>query len=233
MVFLLLTILQKILGQTAQNPTANSAQETMPSLLAKHMTCNTATDRAQKAPLAFAHGRCVGVIVRRIRVAGLWCELLLLLLLRHVGVVRWLLLVLAGLHALLVGLVLRIGIVVAMLRSWCTTAETVSILAAKDRNKASLLVSCISLRVARIVCAVLMALNTHLESTMLRRAEAVRPGWWGKSLILVAAVLRWVVRLLGVALMLRRLLLAVALGGILVVALRLIILWTAVRIVGS
>jgi hypothetical protein len=129
MVFLLLTILQKILGQTAQNPTANGAQETMPSLLAKHVTCNTATDRAQKAPLAFAHGRCVGVIVRRIRVAGLWCELMLLL--SCVRVIWWLLLLLARLHALLIGLVLGIGIVVAVLRSRRTAIEVFSVVEVK------------------------------------------------------------------------------------------------------
>ena len=51
--------------------------------------------------------------------------------------------------------------------------------------------------------------------------------------VLVPAVLRWIVRLLGVALMLRRLLLAVALSGIWVVALRLIVLMATVGIVGS
>lgn len=174
MVLLLVLIFQEILRQTAQDSTTNRAQKTVPGLLAEHVASNAATDSAQKATLAFAHGRCVRVVVGRIRVAGLWfgLMLLLLLLLMRCGVaVGGLLVVLARLHALLVGLVLRVGVTVAVLGSRRTV------------------VSYVSLRVARIVGAVLMALNTHLESTMLRRAEAVRPGWWRKSLILIATAL--------------------------------------------
>lgn len=143
----------------------------MTRLFAKKVTSDAAADSAQKAPLAFAHGRCFGVIVGRVGVAGLWCELMLLLLLGCVVVVGWLLLVLAGCHALLVGLVLRVGVIVAVLWSGGTV------------------VAGVSLRIARFIGAVLMALDAHLESPMLRRAEAVRPSGRGKSLILVAAAL--------------------------------------------
>jgi hypothetical protein len=68
---------------------------------------------------------------------------------------------------------------------------------------------------------------------VLRGAKAVRSGRWGKSLVMVAAALRRVIRLLGIALMLRRLLLVVALSGIWVVALRLVVLVATVGIVGS
>jgi hypothetical protein len=187
MVFLLIFIFQEVLRQTAQYTTTNRTQEPMSRILAKQVTSNTAANSAQKAPLAFAHGRCCGVIVGRVGVAGLWGELILLL--RCVGVVGRLLLVLTGCHALLVGLVLGVGVVVAVLWSWGTAFEAVSIPEAKSIKKQSSLVSGVSLRVARIVGAVLMALNTHLESPMLRRAEAVRPGRRGKPLVLVAAPL--------------------------------------------
>jgi hypothetical protein len=192
MVLLLVLIFQEILRQTAQDSTTNRAQKTVPGLLAEHVASNAATDSAQKATLAFAHGRCVRVVVGRIRVAGLWFGLmLLLLLLMRCGVaVGGLLVVLARLHALLVGLVLRVGVTVAVLGSRRTACRSSQHLEPKTKGTSmSLLVSYVSLRVARIVGAVLMALNTHLESTMLRRAEAVRPGWWRKSLILIATAL--------------------------------------------
>jgi hypothetical protein len=191
MVFLLVLIFQKVLGQTAQYSTTDRAQETVARLLAEHVTSDAAADSAQKAPLAFAHGRCGGVIVGCIRVAGLWRRLVLLLLLGCVGVVRRLLLVLARCHARLVRLVLGVRIVVAVLRCRCTAFQSLSayLQAQTFETSKSLLVSGVSLRVARIVGPVLMALNTHLESAMLRRAEAVRPGRRGKSLVLVAAVL--------------------------------------------
>ena len=96
------------------------------------------------------------------------------------------------------------------------------------KDKPCLLVSGVSLWVAPVVVAILVTLDAHLEPSVLRRAEAVRPGWRGKSLILVPAVLRWIVGLLRI----RRLLLAVTLLGIMVVAaLRLVVL--AVSIVRS
>jgi uncharacterized membrane protein len=194
MVLLFVLIFQEILRQTAQDSTTNRAQKTVPGLLAEHVASNAATDSAQKATLAFAHGRCVRVVVGRIRVAGLWFGLmmmLLLLLLMRCGVaVGGLLVVLARLHALLVGLVLRVGVAVAVLGSRRTACPSSQHLEPKTKGTSmSLLVPYVSLRVARIVGAVLMALNTHLESTMLRRAEAVRPGWWRKSLILIATAL--------------------------------------------
>ena len=116
-------------------------------------------------------------------------------LLRCVGVVGRLLLlvVLAGCHALLICLVLSEGVVARLsswLGSWRVTVNAVSECIKLDRETTKiLLVSCISLWVACIVCAVLLALNTHLEATVLRGTEAVRSGGWGKSLVLVAAVL--------------------------------------------
>jgi len=108
-------------------------------------------------------------------------------LLRCVGVVGRLLL--AGCHALLICLVLSEG-VVTWLSSWRATVNAVSVFIKLDwETPKVLLVSCISLRVACIVCAVLLALNTHLEATVLRGTEAVRSGRWGKSLVLVAAIL--------------------------------------------
>jgi len=96
---------------------------------------------------------------------------------------------LAGCHALLICLVLSEG-VVACLSSWRATVNAVSVFTKLDRETTKiLLVSCISLWVAGIICAVLLALNTHLEATVLRGTEAVRSGGWGKSLVLVAAVL--------------------------------------------
>ena len=67
---------------------------------------------------------------------------------------------------------------------------------------------------------------------MLRRAEAVGPGWRGKALVLVAAVLRWIIGLLRIRMLLGRLLLAVALSRILLVALRRLVV-LAVGVVGS
>ena len=129
MMVFLLAVLQKILRQIAQDPTTDGAQKPMPCLLAEHVTRNTATNRAQKASLAFSHGRCVGVIVGRIRVGGLWCELMLLL--SCVRVIWWLWLLLARLHALLIGLVLGIGIVVTVLRSRRTAIEVFSVVEVK------------------------------------------------------------------------------------------------------
>ena len=65
-------VLEKVLGQTAQYATANRAQQTVPLLLAEQVASNATADGTQKATLAFAHGRCGGVVVGRIRVAGLW-----------------------------------------------------------------------------------------------------------------------------------------------------------------
>jgi hypothetical protein len=164
----------------------------MPCLLAEHVSCDTTADGAQQASFAFSHWRRVGVVVGRIRVAGLWWELVFLL--RCVGVVGGLLLVvLAGCHALLIRLILSKGVVAwlsSWLSSWCATVNAVSIFINPDRETTQiLLVPCISLRVACIICAILLALNTHLEATMLRGTEAVRSCGWGKSLVLVAAVL--------------------------------------------
>jgi hypothetical protein len=112
---------------------------------------------------------------------------------RVVGRLLLLVVVLAGCHALLICLVLSEGVVAcwsSWLSSWHVTVNAVSIFVKLDRETTKiLLVSCISLRVACIVCAVLLALNTHLEATVLRGTEAVRSGGWGKSLVLVAAVL--------------------------------------------
>lgn len=165
----------------------------MPCLLAEHVSCDATADGAQQASFAFSHWRRIGVVVRRIRVAGLWWEFGFLL--RCVGVVGRLLLlvVLAGCHALLICLVLSEGVVAwlsSWLSSWRVTVNAVSECIKLNRETTKiLLVSCISLRVACIVCAVLLALNTHLEATVLRGTEAVRSGGWGKSLVLVAAVL--------------------------------------------
>lgn len=165
----------------------------MPCLLAEHVSCDATADGAQQASFAFSHWRRIGVVVGRIGVAGLWWELVFLL--RCVGVVGRLLLlvVLAGCHALLICLVLSEGVVArwsSWLSAWRATVNAVSVFIKLDREKTKIsLVSCISLRVACIVCAVLLALNTHLEATVLRGTKAVRSGGWGKSLVLVAAVL--------------------------------------------
>lgn len=91
----------------------------MPCLLAEHVSCDATADGAQQAAFAFSHWRRVGVVVGRIRVAGLWRELLFLL--RCVGVVGGLLLVvLARCQALLIRLVLSVG-VVACLTSWLSS----------------------------------------------------------------------------------------------------------------
>lgn len=125
MVVLLLVILQKVLGQTAQYTAANCTQEPMSCLLAEHVSCDAAADGAQQAAFAFSHWRRVGVVVGRIRVARLRRELLFLL--RCVGVVgRLLLVVLAGCQALLIHLVLSVGVVASLtswLSSWRATAK--------------------------------------------------------------------------------------------------------------
>src|ERR1700722_5490735 len=108
----------------------------MPCLLAEHVSCDATADGAQQASFAFSHWRRVGGVVGRIRVAGLWWELVFLL--RCVGVVgRLLLVVLAGYHALLVRLVLSEGVVACLsswLSSWCATVNAVSIFINPDRE---------------------------------------------------------------------------------------------------
>ena len=162
----------------------------MPFLLAEHVSCDATGDGAKQASFAFSHRWRIGVVIGRIRVAGLWWELVFLL--RCVGVVGRLLL-LAGCHALLICLVLSEGVVAwlsSWLSSWRATVNAVSVFIKLDRETTKiLLVSCISRRVACIVCTVLLALNTRLEATVLRGTEAVRSGGWGISLVLVAAVL--------------------------------------------
>jgi hypothetical protein len=97
----------------------------MPCLLAEHVSRDATADGAQQAAFAFSHWRRVGVVVGRIRVAGLWRELVFLL--RSIGVVGGLLLVvLARCHALLIRLVLSVGVVASLtswLSSWCATAK--------------------------------------------------------------------------------------------------------------
>ena len=97
----------------------------MPCLLAEYMSCDAAADGAQQAAFAFSHWRRVGVVVGRIRVAGLWRELVFLL--RCIGIVGGLLLVvLARCQALLIRLVLSVGVVACLtswLSSWRATVE--------------------------------------------------------------------------------------------------------------
>jgi hypothetical protein len=71
-------VFEKVLCQAAQYATANRAQEAVPLLLPEQVASNATADGTQKATLAFAHGWCVGVVVGRIRVAGLWRKLMLL-----------------------------------------------------------------------------------------------------------------------------------------------------------
>jgi len=192
---LLLLVFCKVLSQASQDGTANGAQQAVVCLLAKEVSADTTSDGTQQATLAVGHWRCVGVVIGCIRVARLRAELVLFDCLVEL---LWLA---ALLHACLVCLVLRVGIVGASVMLWLLLGVLLWLA----------VVAGVALRIAGVVGTVLAAGLAMLEATGLRRSEGVGAAGRAKGLfgigrigllrvLLLVALLRAVALLRGITL---------------------------------
>lgn len=70
-----LLLLQEIFSETASDCATKRAEDAMALLAAKVVTCETAANGAKKTSVLLSHWRSIGVIVGRLWVSRLGCEL--------------------------------------------------------------------------------------------------------------------------------------------------------------
>jgi len=150
---LLLFVFQEVLRDGTKDGTSNRAQETMSGLLSEKVATKATSNGAEETAITFGHGRGIGIVVGGVGVGRLASELVV-----WRNGLAWLSLAWLTLltHLLLVGLILSIGVVAAILLLRALLAAVVS---------------CVALRVARVVGSELVLLLTVLKSTLLGRAE--------------------------------------------------------------
>jgi len=106
---LLLLVLREILSNAAQDSSSDGSQETMTGFFAQEVATEAATDGAEKTTITLSHRRSICVVVGGVGIRGLASKF----------VVRRYALALLALTALtellLVSLILRVGVVAAIL----------------------------------------------------------------------------------------------------------------------
>lgn len=135
----------------------------MSSILAEIVSCHASANRAEETALTFGHGRCVGVVVGRVLVAGLRGKFMSLAV--WVVDLLWRHLTIRG----LLGVLLKVF--------WRSAAEEEVSKVAYDHvliiDRGNSLVAGVSLRITRVVLAILATCLSMLEAALLRRTEAI------------------------------------------------------------